>query len=269
MYGRNSYDQGADGTKWIVFFFLIVLTVAVAAIVLATGTFSPRTAAEARQIDATTNHQQAINDIDVKYYAKNQEAKLANDQALNNQKLDQAERDFQQNAALKDWTARGLGIGVVIAMDILACAGAFFVSARAWAAISNAQAERQVARKAAVDDARHGVLSKAVGEMNTCLRDLQKDQPRIETQLEELIVQQTQDRTLLEEHKNESIRKREELARTQEQVEQLTTQLTQIQVQLKATQREFKQMTIQLAASTQVLTESHLGGNGSGKNNGS
>jgi hypothetical protein len=196
-------------------FFVLMGVVLIGAIVLGlalAGTFNPKDSAIANGINLQNGLDQQRGEIDLKYYEPVKQAdiqaqidKLAEDnrfqRALHDQQLLQNDQVFQQNATLKDWATRGLVIGGVAVLLIIAVAGAILLLGRTWGTVTQVRTAHQVAHQVAVDNARHGVLSKAVGEIGATLSTMQNESAQMREELKQLTAQLMETKVTLEQLK--------------------------------------------------------------------
>jgi uncharacterized protein HemX len=108
MYG-NSYNPTPSAAKAIVVFLSLILIGTVALVLLASGNLGPKADAQAKQIESQTKLNEAEKSLALKFQ-----------EALYQQQLEQAARDFELGQALKDWGTRALIIGLMLTTVIIA-----------------------------------------------------------------------------------------------------------------------------------------------------
>lgn len=243
MFNNGVPFLGSDWAKWfVVFAFILLLSLGVL-VVLATGAFSPREQAIADGIRVQNNLGQKRGEIDLQYYAPLKQAEyqtqigeLAEKQRLvraqNDQKLDQAERDFVQNAMLKEWGIRVTAVGVIAVLTILALGVTARLVLSGWAAAvqaNNIQQATTANEAVAQTRAMLETLGSELGQMQVIVAQLthqaQTDNQRIAFLLKSLGELNTRLDTL----QHDSTQAREGIAQFAAQVMAMRTELVELQ----------------------------------------
>jgi TolA-binding protein len=109
MYANPIPNPDAGATKYIVIFMLIIIAGAGILFTLASGNFGPEAAARANRIETQTEIEK-----------EKQLASLQYQKAEQQQRLEQAARDFELSLTLKEWGTRVFTLGVTIALTLAA-----------------------------------------------------------------------------------------------------------------------------------------------------
>lgn len=131
MYGNPIPNPTASAAKPIVIFLLFIIVGAVILALVASGNFGPEAVARAGRIETQTQIEK-----------EKELAALQHQRAEQQQKLEQAARDFELSQALKEWGTRVFTLGVTIA---LALATLILASGKSYQWIAQAQSARSAA----------------------------------------------------------------------------------------------------------------------------
>lgn len=109
MYGNPVPSPTSSAAKPIVIFLLLIIVGAVILTFAASGNFGPEAVARAKRIETQTEVEKEKELTALQYQKAEQQ-----------QKLDQAERDFELSQALKEWGTRVFTLGVTVALTLAA-----------------------------------------------------------------------------------------------------------------------------------------------------